>query len=91
MSIIYDYNSSGEILEQVYSKFPELKEYNIKIIFSDEFMQIHKEFQSNDKVPIDKFFGEYNHECKTIFIYLQGINLFLTNGLKKKNFNYYLR
>lgn len=78
MSIIYDYNRSVEILEQVYLRFPELKNFSIPIVFTDEIPFRLSEIikTTNEKnykeVKIFKLLGEYLPQENIIKIYLQG-------------------
>ena len=89
MSIMYDYNRSGEVEKLIYTSFPELQnEINfIKINFSDELPPILANYSNQNFEELrntwfiqsfDGRLGEYNPETKEITIYLQGFN-FSTN------------
>jgi len=88
MSTIYDYDRSAEILESVISKFTELKNFSIPIVFTDEIPFklnefIEKGLNNNKdlKYPIFQLFGEYIPKSNIIKIYLQGLNFAFKNSV----------
>lgn len=95
MSMMYDYNRREEILYLVYSNFPELKDFNIPIVFTDEIPErliklLKTTNNEKKKATIYKLLGEYLPQNNTIKIYLQGFRfIFQYREIDEQNIKEY--
>ncbi|MDD3014516.1 MAG: hypothetical protein PHC34_12505 [Candidatus Gastranaerophilales bacterium] len=96
--INYDLNNSEIISNKILALFPELKDFEIKVEFSDELKEKISDYKvahndNNDvfDIPVYQFLGEYFPDSKLIKIYLLGLKVASDHANSARDFQILLK